>query len=78
MKIQLESHEIIYGDGLSVHRALHLARPELFDFLESFFKHLFNVDQNRSCHRCTGTCKHAITMHIGMPFHKKFKECVPS
>ena len=77
MRIHLERHEIIYGDGSQVHRALHLSRDLLLDFLDEFMKHMFNVDNNRNCHRCTTTCDHALTMHIGKPFHGIFKECVP-
>ena len=77
MRIQLERHEIIYGDGTQVHRDLYLPRELLLDFLDEFMKHMFNLGGNRNCHRCTSSCGHALTMHIGRPFHGIFKECVP-
>ena len=78
MILDLEHVEVIYGDGTSVHRGLHLPEGVATTFLEKFFKKLFRVDTNRSCHLCSDACKYAMTMHIGQPFQQRFKECIPS
>ena len=77
MILTLEHSEVIYGDGLTVHRNLQLPESVAELFLEKFFKKLFRVDRNRSCHLCTDACGYAMTMHVGQPFQKCFKDCIP-
>ena len=77
MYLQLEHFEVVYGSGTEVTRSLTLSRDKLVTFLEKFFQHLYSVDGNRNCHSCTSACRHAITMHLGRPFHSKLRECVP-
>ena len=77
MILDLEHSEVIYGDGIAVHRGLRLPDGVVEAFLEKFFKKLFRVDTNRNCHLCGDACNYALTMHIGQPFQTKFKECVP-
>ena len=78
MIIDLEHVEIIYGDGVAVHRGLQLPSGVAELFLEKFFKKLFRVDANRNCHLCSDPCKFAMTMHLGQPFQRRFKDCIPS
>ena len=77
MILDLEHSEVIYGDGTVVHKGLRLSDNVVEAFLEKFFKKLFRVDSNRSCHLCAEACCYALTMHIGQPYQTKFKECVP-
>ena len=77
MILNLEHSEVIYGDGLSVHRSLYLPRDVVVTFLESLFKKLYRVDRNRSCHLCSEPCQSALTLHFGQPFQQHFKSCVP-
>ena len=78
MIIDLEHAEVIYGDGIAVHRGLQLPAHVVESFLVKFFKKLFRVDSNRNCHLCSDPCQFAMTMHLGQPFQRKFKECIPS
>ena len=78
MPIDLEHHEIIFGDGCTVRRSLNLPEDIIVPFLERFFQHLFHVDENRNCHRCTDACRCAMTMHVGRPFFRRFDRCVPA
>ena len=77
MILTLEHSEVIYGDGLTVHRGLKLSDHVVEIFLEKFFKKLFRVDSNRNCHLCTDPCNYAMTMHVGQPFQNRFTDCIP-
>ena len=78
MILEFEHAEVIYGDGIAVHRGLKLPDNVITSFLEKFFRKLFRVDTNRGCHLCTDACGFAMTMHIGQPFQKRFRDCIPS
>ena len=78
MYVNIENHEVIFGDDSSVQHSLQLDAPDLQAYLENFFKLLFKVDTNRQCHRCNESCQHAMTMHIGRPFYRDFHSCVPT
>ena len=77
MILDLEHAEVIYGDGIAVHRGLRLPENVVTTFLEKFFKKLFQVDTNRNCHLCSDACGYAMTMHLGQPFQNRFKDCIP-
>ena len=77
MKLSVEHHDVIFGDGFGLHRSIQVPDAVLIDFLEKFFKKMFQVAGNRSCHRCGDSCRYGITLHLGRPFSKRFSECVP-
>ena len=77
MQLSLEHYSVIYGDGRTQFRTLGLPRESVLEFLEQFFRKLYAVDENRNCHRCTGSCQFGMTLHIGRPFHRRFLDCVP-
>ena len=77
MKLSVEHHEVIFGDGFGVHRSIQMPQDVLDGFLEKFFRKMFQVAGSRSCHRCTDSCRFGITLHLGRPFSKRFSDCVP-
>ena len=78
MYLNVENHEVIFGDDSSVQHSIQLDHEDVCVFLERLFRHLFKVSTNRQCHRCADACGHAMSMHIGRPFNKDFHSCVPS
>ena len=77
MHVQVINSEVIFGDGLNVYDSISLPAAVLERFLGRLFKHLFDVDANRNCHRCEDACEYALTLHFGRPFHSNFLKCVP-
>ena len=78
MHLTVENHEVIYGADTSAQHSIQLDLVDVTAFLERFFKLLFKVDLNRHCHRCTDSCRHALTLHLGRPFSRDFYACVPT
>ena len=78
MHVTVESHEVIFGDDYGVKRSVRLADQDVEVFLEELYRYLYQVDCNRSCHRCSEACQHALTLHFGRPFSQDFYSGVPT
>ena len=77
MHVVVESHEVVFGDDLGVKHSFQLDETDVCEFLEELFRYLYKVDHNRSCHRCSEACRHALTLHFGRPFSQDFYSGVP-